>query len=161
MVTPHLFARYSSPAALATARQADVEEIIKSTGFFRSKSKNIIAMAGALADRHRGEVPAAMELLVALPGVGRKTANVVLGNAFGVNEGVVVDTHVQRLALRLGLTRESEPGGIERDLMRIYPRDRWTMLAHLLIWHGRRVCGAKQPRCERCPLQDICPSSLI
>lgn len=160
MVTPSLFARYPDAAALATAKQDDVEEIIRSTGFFRNKARNLIGMAGAVVDRHGGSIPATMAELVQLPGVGRKTANVVLGNACGVNEGVVVDTHVQRLANRLGLTRESDPVKIEQDLMRLYDRDRWTLLSHLLIWHGRRVCYARKPRCADCVLNTICPSAF-
>ena len=161
MVTPVLFARYPTPAALASARQEDVEEIIRSTGFFRNKAKNLIAMAGAVVDRHGGQVPASMDDLVKLPGVGRKTANVVLGNACGINVGVVVDTHVQRLSARLGLTSETDPEKIERVLMGLVPQDRWTLLSHLLIWHGRRVCDARKPRCGECVLAAICPSSLV
>jgi endonuclease-3 len=161
MVTPALFARYPDPAALAAARQEDVEDVIRSTGFFRNKARNLIAMAGALVERHGGNVPANMEELVGLPGVGRKTANVVLGNACGVNEGVVVDTHVQRLAARLGLTTESDPEKIERVLMGLYERERWTLLSHLLIWHGRRVCDARKPRCGDCILASICPSAFV
>jgi endonuclease III len=160
MVTPTLFAKYPDPGALAAARQEDVEEIIRSTGFFRNKAKNLIAMSSAVANRHGGQVPATMEELVRLPGVGRKTANVVLGNACGINEGVVVDTHVQRLVGRLGLTSETDPEKIERVLMDLYARDRWTMLSHLLIWHGRRVCEARKPRCADCTLNTICPSAF-
>ena len=161
MVTPVLFARYPTVESLARARQEDVEEIIKSTGFFRNKAKSIIAMAGALADSHGGEVPSVMDTLVTLPGIGRKTANVILGNAFNMNEGVVVDTHVGRLATRLGLTSATDPVKVEQGLMRLFPREQWTMLAHLLIFHGRRVCDAKKPRCAECTLADICPSSGI
>jgi endonuclease-3 len=161
MVTPVLFARYPSADALAAARTEDVEEIIRSTGFFRSKAKSIIGMANALVDRFGGRVPRTMAELVTLPGVGRKTANVILGNAFGVNEGVVVDTHVTRLSARLGLSRETEPTKIEQDLMALYPSDQWTMLSHLLIWHGRRVCDARKPRHDDCVLRDICPSARI
>ncbi len=160
MVTPTLFARYPHPGALAGARQEDVEEIIRSTGFFRNKARNLIGMAGAVVDRHGGTIPATMDELVQLPGVGRKTANVVLGNACGINEGVVVDTHVQRVGARLGLTSETDPGKIERDLMALYDRDRWTLLSHLLIWHGRRICYARKPRCADCPLNTICPSAF-
>jgi endonuclease-3 len=160
MVTPVLFARYPDPAALAAARQEDVEEIIRSTGFFRNKARNLIAMAGAVVDRHGGQVPPSMDDLVKLPGVGRKTANVVLGNACGINVGVVVDTHVQRLVSRLGLTSETDPEKIERVLMDLYPQDQWTMLSHLLIWHGRRVCEARKPRCGDCTLATICPSAF-
>jgi len=159
MVTPALFARYPDAAALASAKQEDVEEIIRSTGFFRNKATNLIAMAGALVDRHGGEVPADMDALVALPGVGRKTANVVLGNAFGRDEGIVVDTHVSRVGQRLGLTIESDAVKIESALMPLFPRDRWTMLSHLLIEHGRQICDAKKPRCADCPLHAICPSA--
>ncbi|HEX6057815.1 MAG TPA: endonuclease III [Gemmatimonadaceae bacterium] len=161
MVTPALFAAYPTPAALAAARQEDVEEIIRSTGFFRNKAKSIIGMAGALVDRHGGEVPPEMEALIRLPGVGRKTANVVLGNAFGRNEGIVVDTHVGRLAGRLGLTRETDPVKVEEALVPLFERERWTMLAHLLIEHGRAVCDAKRPACERCAVAALCPSSRV
>jgi endonuclease-3 len=161
MVTPVLFSRYPTVGSLARAKQEDVEEIIKSTGFFRNKAKSIIGMAGALVDRHGGDVPAALDTLVKLPGVGRKTANVILGNAFDLNEGVVVDTHVGRLAVRLGLTSETDPIKVEQDLMKLFPRERWTMLAHLLIFHGRRVCDAKKPRCPECTLADVCPSALL
>ena len=160
MVTPQLFARYPDASALAAAPQGDVEEIIKSTGFFRAKAKSLIGMAQAIVDRHGGRVPQTMEELVALPGVGRKTANVVLGNAFGINLGVVVDTHVGRLALRLGLTKEKDALKVEQALIPLFPAGQWTMLSHLLIWHGRRVCDARKPRCGECTLSDICPSSL-
>ncbi len=159
MVTPELFKEYPTPRALADANPDDVERIIKSTGFFRAKTKSIIGMAKALVEHHRGAVPDSMDALVELPGVGRKTANVVLGNAFGKNEGVVVDTHVARVSLRLGLTRETEPLRIEADLIPLFPRECWTMLAHLLIWHGRRTCIARAPRCGECVLTDICPSA--
>lgn len=161
MVTPALFARYPDAEALAAARQEDVEELVRTTGFFRSKAKNLIGMATALVERHGGEVPAEMDALVRLPGVGRKTANVILGNAFGINEGVVVDTHVARLAARLGLSREEDPVKIEQDLMRLFDRERWTMLSHLLIFHGRRTCEARRPRCGECPLADLCPSAAV
>ena len=161
MVTPVLFSRYSTVESLARAKQEDVEEIIKSTGFFRNKAKSIIAMAGAVVDRFGGDVPSTLEALVTLPGVGRKTANVILGNAFDINEGVVVDTHVLRLAVRLGLTSQTDPVKVEQELMGLFPRERWTMLAHLLIFHGRRVCDAKKPRCEQCTLATICPSSRV
>ena len=161
MVTPVLFERYPNAAALAAAKQADVEEIIRTTGFFRNKAANLIAMAGALVDRHGGEVPADMDALVALPGVGRKTANVVLGNAFGRNEGIVVDTHVSRLSQRLGLTADTDPVKIESSLIPLFPNERWTMLSHLLIEHGRQVCDARKPRCSSCLLADVCPSALL
>jgi endonuclease-3 len=159
MVTPALFAAYPTVASLAAARQEDVEAIIRSTGFFRSKAKSIVAMAGALVERHGGEVPSEMEALVRLPGVGRKTANVVLGNAFARNEGIVVDTHVGRLAGRLGLTTATDPVKVEEALVPLFPRERWTMLAHLLIEHGRTTCDARKPACERCTLADRCPSA--
>ncbi len=161
MVTPALFARFPTPEALAAADPEEVEEIIRSTGFFRAKTKSLRGMAGTLVERHGGEVPSTMDELVRLPGVGRKTANVVLGNAFSINEGVVVDTHVARVSGRLGLTRHDGPVDIEQDLMRLFERDTWTMLSHLLIWHGRRVCIARKPRCAACVLADICPSSLV
>jgi endonuclease III len=160
MVTPTLFAKYPDAATLAIARQEELEEIIRSTGFFRNKAKNLIGMAGAVTEGHDGNIPATMDELVRLPGVGRKTANVVLGNACGINEGVVVDTHVQRLSARLGLTSETDPEKIERVLMDLYARDRWTLLSHLLIWHGRRVCDARKPRCADCALNTICPSAF-
>ena len=159
MVTPALFAAYPTPVALAEADQADVERIIQSTGFFRSKAKSLIGMARALVERHGGEVPCDMEALTRLPGVGRKTANVVLGNAFDANEGIVVDTHVGRLSRRLGLTRNEDPVKVEQDLIPQFPRERWTMLAHYLIEHGRAVCDARKPRCGECPLRDLCPSA--
>jgi endonuclease-3 len=159
MVTPGVFARYADAFALAGAEQSQLEEIIRSTGFYRNKAKSIIGMAKALIERHDGNVPRTMAELVALPGVGRKTANVILGNAFGINDGIVVDTHVTRLSARLGLTREVDPVKIELSLMPLFPRDTWTMLSHVLIWHGRRVCDAKKPRCGECGLRDICPSA--
>jgi endonuclease-3 len=161
MVTPHLFKTYPTAQSLADARQEDLEEIIKSTGFFRNKSKSLIALGKALVERHNGEVPDSMDALVKLPGVGRKTANVILGNAFGKNEGVVVDTHVGRLSLRLGLTKETDPIKVEQDLMPLFPQKDWAMLAHVLIFHGRRVCDARVPKCEICVLSDICPSSRV
>jgi endonuclease III len=159
MVTPELFARYPTVHDLAGARTEDVEEIIRSTGFFRQKTKSLLGMADALVERHDGQVPASMAELIKLPGVGRKTANVVLGNAFDTDEGVVVDTHVRRLSGRLGLTRETSPEKIERDLIDLVPRDRWTDLPHLFIYHGRAVCKAPRPLCAQCLLADICPSS--
>jgi len=161
MVTPALFARYPDARALAEARQEDVEELIKSTGFFRNKAKSLIGMATALVERHGGEVPADMESLVVLPGVGRKTANVILGNAFGRNDGIVVDTHVTRLSNRLALTTGTDAVKIERALLPLFPQERWTMLSHLLIEHGRQVCDARAPRCGECLLADVCPSSLV
>jgi endonuclease-3 len=161
MVTPTLFARYPNARALASALQSDVEEIVRSTGFFRNKAKSIIGFARGVMAEHDGEVPATLEALAALPGVGRKTANVILGNAFGIAEGVVVDTHVTRLATLLRLTQQDTPEKIERDLVALFPRERWTMLSHLLIWHGRRVCIARRPRCEDCAISHLCPSSRV
>ncbi len=161
LVTPALFARYPDAATLARARQTDVEKIIQSTGFFRNKARSIIGMAQALVADHGGEVPSTMDQLLSLPGVGRKTANVVLGNAFGINEGVVVDTHVARLSKLLGLTRHTEPEKIERALMSLFPRDDWALLSHLLIFHGRRVCIARRPKCGECVLADLCPSARL
>jgi endonuclease-3 len=161
LVTPALFARYPTPAALARAAPADVEAIIKSTGFFRNKTKSLIGMAQALVADHGGEVPRTMEELRVLPGVGRKTANVILGNAYGINEGITVDTHVTRLSRLLGLTRHDDPVKIEQDLMTLVPRDHWALISHLLIFHGRQVCIARRPRCAECVLSDICPSSTV
>jgi len=157
MVTPGLFARYPDAAALAAAEQGELEALIRSTGFYRNKAKSLLGMARAVMERHGGEVPATMEAMTALPGVGRKTANVVLGTAFGLATGVVVDTHVSRLAGRLGLSRRSEPEKIEADLMRLFPPASWVALAHRLILHGRRVCVARKPACEGCSLAAICP----
>ncbi len=161
LVTPVLFRRYPTPSALAAAHQGDVEEIVRSTGFFRNKAKNLIAMAQALVADHGGEVPNTMAALHALPGVGRKTANVVLGNWFGQNEGVTVDTHVTRIARLLKLTRHTDAVKIERDLMALVPQEDWTLVSHLLITHGRAVCIANRPKCGECVLVSICPSSLI
>ena len=161
MVTPALFKRYRTPGALAAAKPEELEGLIKSTGFFRNKTKSLIGMSTAVTERHGGKIPDELDALVKLPGVGRKTANVVLGNAYDKNEGVVVDTHVGRVSGRLGLTKETDPVKVEQDLMKIFPRDRWTMLAHLLIEHGRTICEARRPKCEICFLNDICPSSLV
>jgi endonuclease-3 len=159
MVTPELFRRYPDAEALAGARQEDVEEIVRTTGFFRNKARNVIGFARGVVAEHGGEVPRTLDELAALPGVGRKTANVILGNAFGIDEGVVVDTHVKRLATLLRFTTEKTPEKIEQDLIELFPRERWTLLSHLLIWHGRRVCDAKKPRCEACVASHLCPSS--
>ena len=161
LVTPVLFARYPTAEALARAEPADIEAIIRSAGFFRSKTRSLIGMAQALVADHGGEVPRTMEALLALPGVGRKTANVILGNAYGINEGITVDTHVARLSRLLGLTGHEDPAEIERDLMPLFPRDHWTLLSHLLIFHGRQVCIARRPRCADCVLADLCPSSTV
>lgn len=161
MVTPVLFARYPDAESLANAQQEDVEEVVRTTGFFRNKAKNIIGFARGVMGEHGGVVPQTIAELHALPGVGRKTANVVLGNAFDINEGVVVDTHIKRLSTHLRFTKEKTPEKIEQDLMKIFPSERWTLLAHLLIWHGRRVCDAKKPRCEACEISHLCPSSRV
>jgi len=161
MVTPSLFARYPDAVALAAANPGELEEIIRSTGFFRSKAKSLIGMAQALVERHGGLVPDDMAALVVLPGVGRKTANVVLGDAFEKSEGIVVDTHVTRLSNRLGLTSHADAVKIEQALLPLVPRERWTKVSHLLIEHGRQVCDARKPRCGECILADLCPSSLV
>ncbi|HEU4996269.1 MAG TPA: endonuclease III [Gemmatimonadaceae bacterium] len=161
MVTPGVFAKYPDAEAMAAAKPDELEEMIKSTGFFRNKTKSLLGMSGKITEAHGGEVPATMAELVTLPGVGRKTANVVLGNAFGRDEGVVVDTHVSRLSQRLALSRENDAGKIEQDLMALFPREQWTMLAHLLISHGRAVCIARRPLCERCVVNHLCPSSRV
>lgn len=161
MVTPALFARYPDAEALAMADPREVEELVKPTGFFRNKTKSLIGMAGGVLDRFGGSIPNRMEDLVTLPGVGRKTANVILGTAFDEPAGVVVDTHVGRLSRRLGLTRLSDPVKVERVLMKLFPRKNWTLLSHLLIFHGRRVCLARRPRCAECVLNDLCPSSEV
>ncbi|HLH53247.1 MAG TPA: endonuclease III [Verrucomicrobiae bacterium] len=157
MVTPELFKRYPSAAAFAGANQDELENAIKSTGFFRNKTKSIRAACSALVEKHGGQVPRTMEELLALGGVGRKTANVVLGNAFNINTGIVVDTHVARLSLRLGLTRETAPEKIELALMPIVPQEKWTLFSHLLIWHGRRRCFARNPDCANCEVARLCP----
>jgi endonuclease-3 len=159
MVTPALFARYPDPQALAAADQPAVEELIRSTGFFRNKAKSLLGMARAVVERHGGEIPRTMDELRVLPGVGRKTANVILGNAFGLNEGVTVDTHVGRIARLLRLTRHDDPDKVERDLMAIFAREDWARLSHLLIFHGRRTCIARRPQCGQCVLHDLCPSA--
>ncbi len=157
-VTPELFRRYPTPAALAQAPRPAIEKIIRSTGFFRSKARALQEMSRGLVERFEGEVPRDLEALVSLQGVGRKTANVVLGTAFGIASGVVVDTHVRRLAQRLGLTRQQDPVRIERDLMEVLPRSEWVDFSHRMIWHGRRICKAARPRCEGCELAGACPA---
>jgi endonuclease III len=159
MVTPRLFQEYPSPEDLAGARQEDVEEIVHSTGFYRNKARNLIGMAEKVVERHQGRIPRTLKELVKLPGIGRKTANVVLGNAFGLDEGVVVDTHVKRISNRLKFTRHKAPVKVERDLMELFPRERWTMLAHLMIFHGRAICDARKPLCGQCPVAHLCPSA--
>ena len=157
MVTPVLFARYKSAADYAAADREDMEKIIQSTGFYRAKTANLIALGQALCDRYGGEVPRRLKDLVTLPGVGRKTANVVLGNAFGV-PGITVDTHFGRLAARLGWTTQTDPVKIEAEVGALFPRSEWTMLSHRLIWHGRRVCHARRPACGACAIARLCPS---
>jgi len=161
LVTPHLFAKYRTAAAYAAADPRVLEQEIQSTGFFRNKTKSIIGMAQALVERHGGEVPQTMDELTALPGVGRKTANVILGTWFRKNEGIVVDTHVHRLTHLLKLARQDDPVKIEQELMEIVPRDDWTWFSHTLILHGRQVCIARRPRCGDCVLNRLCPSSLV
>lgn len=158
MVTPMLFKKYKTPKDYASANPKEFEQEIRSTGFFRAKAKSIIGCCKALVENHGGKVPNRMEDLVALPGVGRKTANVVLGGAFGIVEGIVVDTHVKRLAERLGFSKQSDPEKIELDLMNIVPRKEWIAVGNLLIWHGRKICQARKPKCPECPINDLCPS---
>jgi|ERR1017187_1648435 endonuclease-3 len=160
MVTPGLFARFPTPATMAKAPPAVLESIIRSTGFFRNKTKNLIGAARALDEKWGGKVPRSMNDLLELPGVARKTANVVLGTAFGIAEGVVVDTHVTRLSQRLGLTRATAAEAIERDLIQILPRSRWILFSHQIIWHGRRVCRARKPDCDACSLVPHCPGAF-
>ena len=157
LVTPPLFLRYPDAAAMARAELAEVETLIHSAGFYRAKAKNLVAMAGDLVANHGGEVPADLEALTRLAGVGRKTANVVLGNAFGIASGVVVDTHVKRLSFRLGLSKSDDPVAIEGELNLLVPRDEWVNFSHRLIEHGRRVCDARKPRCGACELASLCP----
>lgn len=161
MVTPALFAKYRSAKDYASASLAELEKAIKSTGFFRNKAKSIRGAMSAIVKLHQGKVPNTMDQLRALPGVGRKTANVVLDNAFGKNEGIVVDTHVARLSQRLRLTRNVDPEKIERDLMKMVPRQHWTDWSHWLIWHGRRRCFARKPDCSQCEVFRLCPSGKI
>ena len=157
-VTKALFEKYRTAADYAGADPAELEEDIRPSGFYRNKARSLRGMARALVEEHAGEVPRTMRELVALPGVGRKTANVVLGNAFGVDEGIVVDTHVRRVSNRLGLTENQHPEKIERDLIRMVPQEDWTVFSHLLIFHGRRICKARKPDCTNCVLNDLCPS---
>jgi endonuclease-3 len=157
-VTPALFAKYRSAADYAKASPATLEKMIRSTGFFRSKTKSIRGAAAAIVAEHSGRVPDTMEKLHSLPGVGRKTANVVLGNAFGKDEGIVVDTHVIRLSHRFQVTRQTDAEKIEQDLMKLVPRKHWTNWSHWLIWHGRRRCFARKPDCYRCEIFQLCPS---
>lgn len=160
-VTPELFRRYPDAQALAAAPLEALEEVIHSTGFFRSKARNLVGMARTVLEDHGGELPRTLAELTKLPGIGRKTGNVILGNAFGIDEGVVVDTHVKRLSGRMGFTRETSPEKVEKDLMEVFPRERWTLLAHLLIYHGRASCPARKPRCGECVVAHLCPSSTV
>ncbi len=160
-VTEGLFAKYRKAEDYADAAPEELAEDIRPTGFYRNKARSLQGMAHALVEEHGGEVPRTMTELVALPGVGRKTANVVLGNAFGANEGIVVDTHVRRVSNRLGLTRNQDPVKIEQDLMGSVPEEDWTIFSHLLILHGRRTCKARKPDCPNCTLNDICPSAEL
>ncbi len=159
MVTPELFKKYPTPLKLAKASLADVQELIKSINFFNNKAKSLIGCAQMLVEKHTGEIPRTVEELEELPGVGRKTANVVLGNAFNINTGIVVDTHVKRTAALLGLTKETDPVKVENDLMKLFAQDSWCELSHLLIFLGRRTCIANRPQCDLCNLKDVCPSS--
>ena len=161
MVTPALFKKYRRAKDYASAPQAELENAIKSTGFFRNKTKSIRAATSTIASKFNGKVPDSMEELRELPGVGRKTANVVLGNAFGINEGIVVDTHVIRLSQRLGLTKHKDPEKIEQDLMKLVPREYWAVWSHWLIWHGRRRCFARKPDCANCEVFRLCPSGKV
>lgn len=159
-VTPVLFARFPTPEALAAADRAEVEEIIKATGFFRNKAKSIQEASRRIVSVYGGETPRTMAELLTLPGVARKTANVVLGVAYGIADGVVVDTHVKRLSARLGLTTQSDPDKIEKDLMALVPQEEWVNFSHLLIFHGRRCCDARKPNCAACSIYALCPSAL-
>lgn len=157
-MTEKLFQKYPDAKALAYANPAELEKEIRPTGFFRNKTKSIVGTSKKLLENFHGEVPRTMEELLTLPGVARKTANVVLGTAFGIASGVVVDTHVQRLSIRLDLTKNTDPKKIEQDLMRIIPQDKWVIFSHQLIWHGRRVCNARHPKCLECNLEKLCYS---
>jgi len=159
MVTPGLFAAYPDAASMSRAGQEELEGIIRSTGFYRNKAKSIRGSAARVMETFGGRVPKTMEEILTLPGVARKTANVVLGVGYGIADGIVVDTHVERLSRRLGLSKGKNPEAIERDLMKVVPRDRWIEFSHLLIDHGRQVCQARKPACDRCPVAALCPSA--
>lgn len=161
IVTQSLFAKYRTASDYAASPPGALEADIQSTGFYRNKARALRACCAELLTRYEGQVPADMTALVQLPGIGRKTANVILGNAFDMAEGIVVDTHVRRLAGRLDLSRHSDPEKIEQDLIRLIPERNWTLFSHLLIWHGRRVCSARSPKCQVCPLHDLCPSAKM
>lgn len=157
MVTPELFRRWPGPAGLAVAPVADVESVIRPTGFYHAKARHIVGAATLVMEHFGGQVPCTMAELVTLPGVARKTANVVLWGAFGINEGLAVDTHVGRIAFRLGLTAETKPTAVERDLMLLFPREEWGRVNHRMVWFGRHVCDARKPRCSTCEMSDFCP----
>ena len=159
IVTKSLFHKYPDPQSFANASQVEMERDVKQTGFFRNKAKAVIAASKVIVEKHNGEVPQTMEELTALPGVGRKTANVVLGNAFKKNIGIVVDTHVSRVSARLGLTSNSDPEKIEQDLMKLITQKEWTIFSHRLIFHGRQICIARKPKCSECRLNELCPSA--
>ena len=159
IVTPALFKKYPSPQKLAKAPLEEVQELIKSINFFNNKARSLIGCAQMLVEKHKGEIPRTVEELEELPGVGRKTANVVLGNAFNINTGIVVDTHVKRTAHLLGLTKQTDPVKVEIDLMKLFPKDTWCELSHLLIFLGRRTCIARRPQCDLCSLKDVCATS--
>ena len=161
IVTAELFRKYRSAADYAAAAQEGLENEIRSTGFFRNKAKSLKSCCAAIIEKHGGKVPSTMDELTSLGGVGRKTANVVLGNAFGINVGVVVDTHVARLSARLGLSRQKDPQKIEQDLMKLAPQKDWTLVSHWLIWHGRRRCAARNPDCAHCELLKLCPQNGV
>ena len=161
LTTPALFARYPTVEALAAADPLEMEALVRPTGFYRQKARYIRESAARLLAAYGGEVPMAMDDLLTLSGVARKTANVVRGEIYGLADGITVDTHVKRLSARLGLTTETDPVKVERDLMAIIPRESWIEIAHLLIWHGRRICTARKPACAICPLNDICPSAVV
>ncbi|WP_456324539.1 endonuclease III [Desulfonauticus submarinus] len=159
-VTPVFFEKWPDPSKLANAKIEEVEKVIRSTGFFRNKARNLVNTAKILIEKYNGQVPKTMEELVSLPGVARKTANIVLGNAFGIQEGIAVDTHVKRLAFRIGLTKNTTPNKVEQDLMKIFPKKEWSNVNHLLVYLGREVCKARKPNCEKCPLNDICEKNI-
>ncbi len=161
MTTPELFHRWPTPAALARAPQEEVEDVVRSTGFFRNKAKNLIGMAERVSEVYGGEIPQDMDDLLSLPGVARKTANVVRGVIWGLADGVVVDTHVKRISGLLGWTKKNDPVHIEKDLMALHPQEVWVNLSHMLIHHGRRICIARRPQCGECPLNRLCPSSAV
>ncbi|TVM18792.1 endonuclease III [Oceanidesulfovibrio indonesiensis] len=160
-VTPELFKRWPDPASLAQAEQGEIEEVVRSTGFFRNKAKNLKAAAQMVEQEFGGELPKSLAELTRLPGVARKTANIILGQCFGIHEGVAVDTHVKRLSYRLGFTESQDVKRIERDLMALFPQDRWGDLNHYLVFLGREVCKARKPQCPECPLEDICPKNGV